>query len=128
MGTKGTLIVRGEADAFFARGGEGAHATAVEVAAKTRGGAALDASESKPASQTSTGPAAPASGGGESTERGIASRNEGSRWAAAIRTGAPLLCGPDKATHSARACIVANEARQKNERLKVGGRTATDGH
>ena len=38
---------------------------------------------------------------------------------AAIRTGAPLLCGPEKAIHSATACIVANEALQKNERLKV---------
>ncbi|HEU0108136.1 MAG TPA: hypothetical protein VFT38_18265, partial [Vicinamibacteria bacterium] len=60
-----------------------------------------------------------AGGGGESAERGIASRNEVSRWAAAIRTGAPLLCGPEKAIHSARACIVANDALQKNERLKV---------
>jgi predicted dehydrogenase len=119
MGTKGTLIMRAETDALFYPEGDAAHATAVEVAAKTSGGAALDASESKPASQTSTGPAAPAGGGGESAERGIASRNEVSRWAAAIRTGAPLLCGPEKALHSARACIVANEALQKNERLKV---------
>ncbi len=42
-----------------------------------------------------------------------------SRWAAAIRTGAPLLCGPEKAIHSAKACIVANEALKTNQRLKV---------
>src|SRR3982074_272494 len=101
MGTKGTLIMRAETDALYYPEGDAAHATAVEVAAKTSGGAALDASESKPASQTSTGPAAPAGGGGETTERGIASRNEISRWAAAIRTGVPLLCGPEKAIHSA---------------------------
>jgi predicted dehydrogenase len=120
MGTKGTLILRAETDAMLFPEGDAAHATAVEVAAKTAGGAALDASESKPASQTSTavGGARPA-GGGDSPDRAAASRNEIARWAAAIRTGAPLLCGPQRAIGSARACIVANEALQKNERIKV---------
>jgi predicted dehydrogenase len=115
MGTKGTLIMRAETDALLFPEGGGAGATAVEVAAK-KGGADLDASESKPASQTSTAVRGP---GGENAERGAASRNEIARWAAAIRTGAPLLCGPERASHSARACIVANEALQKNERIKV---------
>ena len=57
--------------------------------------------------------------GGESSERSVASRNEIARWAAAIRTRAPLLCGPEKAIHSAKACIVANEAIQKGQKLKV---------
>jgi len=120
MGTKGTLILRAETEALFYPEGDAGHATAVEVAAKTAGGAALDASESKPATQSSTavGPS-PGAGGGESAERGIASRNEISRWAAAIRTGAPLLCGPERAIHSAKACIVANEALKTNQRLKV---------
>jgi predicted dehydrogenase len=115
MGTKGTLIMRAETDALLFPEGGGAGATAVEVAAK-KGGPDLDASESKPASQTSTAVRGP---GGENAERGAASRNEIARWAAAIRTGAPLLCGPERASHSARACIVANEALQKNERVKV---------
>jgi predicted dehydrogenase len=120
MGTKGTLVLRAETEALFYPEGDAAHATAVEVAAQTSGGAALDASESKPATQSATAPATGgAAGGGESTERGIASRNEISRWAAAIRTGAPLLCGPEKAIHSAKACILANEAIQKNERIKL---------
>ena len=120
MGTKGTLILRAETEALFYPEGDAGHATAVEVAAKTAGGAALDASESKPATQSSTavGPTPPA-GGGESAERGIASRNEISRWAAAIRTGAPLLCGPERAIHSAQACIVGNEALKTNQRLKI---------
>jgi len=124
MGTKGTLVLRAETDAMLFPEGAGARATTVEVAGHA-GGPALDASESKPASQTSTAPAASAAplpapgGGGETSERGQASRNEISRWAAAIRTGAPLLCGPERAIHSARACIVASEALQKNQRLKV---------
>ena len=80
---------------------------------------ALDASESKPASMTSTAPAGARPAGGESVERGLASRNEIARWAASVRTGVPLLCGPEKAIHSARACIVANDAIQKKQRLTV---------
>jgi predicted dehydrogenase len=115
MGTKGTLILRAETDALLFPEGGAEHATAVEVAAK-KGGADLDASESKPANQTST---AVRGANGENAERGAASRNEIARWAAAIRAGAPLLCGPERASHSAAACIVANEALQKNERVKV---------
>ena len=120
MGTKGTLVLRAETEALFFPEGDAARATAVEVAARGSG-PALDASESKPASQTATAPGAgaPRPGGGESVERGLASRSEISRWAAAIRTGVPLLCGPEKAIHSARACIVASDAIQKNQRLKV---------
>ena len=119
MGTKGTLILRAETEALLFPEGAAGRATAVEVAAHGSG-PDLDASESKPATQTSTAPSAPRPGGnGESTERGMASRNEISRWASAIRTGAPLLCGPEKASYSARACIVANEAVQKGRRLQV---------
>ena len=118
-GTKGTLIMRAETEALLFHEGDAGHATAVEAAARTAGGPALDASESKPASQTSTAPAAAPASGGESVERGIASRNEIARWAAAVRTGAPLLCGAEKAIHSAKACIVANDAIQKKQRLTV---------
>jgi predicted dehydrogenase len=119
MGTKGTLILRAETDAMLFPEGDATHATAVETAAKTVGAPALDASESKPAAQTSTAVGGTRPGTGENVERGVASRNEIARWAAAIRTGAPLLCGPQRAMGSARACIVANEALQKNERVKV---------
>jgi predicted dehydrogenase len=119
MGTKGTLIMRAETEALLFHEGDREHATAVEVAAQAAGGAALDASESRPAAATSTAPVAPRAPGAESTERGIASRSEIARWAAAIRTGAPLLCGPEKAIHSAKACIIANEAVQKKQRLTI---------
>jgi predicted dehydrogenase len=118
-GTKGTLIMRAETEALLFHEGDAGHATAVETAARTPGAPALDASESKPASMTSTAPAGARPTGGESVERGIASRNEIAQWAAAVRTGAPLLCGPEKAIHSAKACIVANEAIQKKQRLTV---------
>jgi predicted dehydrogenase len=119
MGTKGTLIMRAETEALLFHEGDAAHATSVEVAAQAAGGAALDASESKPASGTSTAPAGPRPSGGESVERAVASRNEIAGWAAAIRTGAPLRCGPEKAIHSAKACIVAHDAIEKKQRLPV---------
>jgi predicted dehydrogenase len=119
MGTKGTLILRAETEALLFPEGSGARATTVEMAARGAG-PELDASESKPASATSTAPAAaPAAGGGERNERSVASRNEISRFCSAIRTGTPVLCGPEKAIQSARACIVAHEAIQKNQRLQV---------
>jgi predicted dehydrogenase len=118
MGTKGTLILRAETEALLFAEGDAARATAVEVVAQD--GVALDASESKPATMTSTGPAvARPAPGGESSERGIASRNEISTFCSAIRVGRPLLCGPERAIHSARACIVANHAIQKSQRLKI---------
>ena len=91
MGTKGTLILRAETDAMLFPEAGGGTPTAVEVARK--GGTDLDASESKPASQGST---AVRGANGENVERGAASRNEIARWAAAVRTGAPLLCGPEE--------------------------------
>jgi predicted dehydrogenase len=118
-GTKGTLIMRAETEALLFHEGDAGHATTVETAARTPGSPALDASESKPASMTSTAPAGARPSGGESVERGLASRNEIAQWAAAVRTGAPLLCGPEKAIHSAKACIVANDAIQKKQRLTV---------
>jgi predicted dehydrogenase len=119
LGTKGTLILRAETEALLFPESDAGRATAVEVAVQQGSGPALDASESKPATQTSTAPGTPRAGNGETVERGIASRNEISRFCAAIRTGAPLLCGPERAIHSARACIVAVEALQKNQRLQV---------
>jgi len=118
MGTKGTLILRAETDAMLFPEGDAAHATAVEVAARGTG-PALDASESKPATQTSTGVGTTRAGGGETSERGLASRNEISGFCSAIRVGTPLKCGPERAIHSARACIVANEALGKNQRQAI---------
>ena len=47
--------------------------------------------------------------GGQRTERRVPTRREIERFCAAVRVGAPLGCGPEKAIASARACLRANE-------------------
>jgi predicted dehydrogenase len=114
MGTKGTLVLDREREAFLFE--EGApRGTGVEVA--SRGGApVVQSSETVTGATADTsapaGPRAPATGssGAASGERRVATRRQIERFCAAIRVGTPLACGPDKAIGSARACIRANEA------------------
>jgi predicted dehydrogenase len=120
FGTKGTLIMQGETEAYLFEEGNGGNgggrqATNIEVTAKGNG-PALDASESRAADaagrqQTATA-AAPTT-----TERLSSYRYEISGFCAAVRTGSPLACGAERATHSARACIRAWEAVDKKTRI-----------
>ena len=119
MGTKGTLILRAETEALFYPEGR-------RCPRHRGGGRGQDQRGSRRstpprASRPRNPPPRPRPAADRRGERGagIASRDEISRWAAAIRTGAPLLCGPEKAIHSAKACILANEAIQKNERAQA---------
>jgi hypothetical protein len=117
LGTKGTLILRGETEAFlFEEGKRGAPPTGVEVALKGTG-PALEASESRAndaAAGSTRGPAA-----APRIERTVPYRLEVSGFCSAVRTGQPLRCGPERAIHSARACIRANEAVASKTRLAV---------
>ena len=115
MGTKGTLVLSRETEAYFFQEGEGARPTAVEVTAKS-GGPAAEASETRP---TSAGGRWSGGSGGGLVERGSSYRNEISEFCAAIRVGRPLRCGPDKAVGSAVACLAANEAIQKKARITL---------
>jgi hypothetical protein len=97
-----------EVDALlFEEGAAGEAPTAVQVSA-TASGAAVDASETKPAAAGGGTRAAAATT--TSVDRASATEAEVSRFCSAIRTGQPLACGPDKAMASARACIAATEA------------------
>jgi len=79
-------------------------------------GPALDASESRSAEAAGSFK----SGAPEKIERVAAYRLEVSGFCASIRTGKPLLCGPDRAIGSAKACIRAAEAvEKKSTRLSV---------
>ena len=112
MGTKGTLILRRETDAMlFEEGGEGR--TAVEVTA--RSGPALESSETKPQTAGARGVGADVA----TVERPASYRLEISEWSAAIRTGRPLRCGPEKAMGSAFACLAANRAVQGHTRVEL---------
>jgi predicted dehydrogenase len=112
MGTKGTLVLSRETEAYLFQEGADAGATAVQVAPKG-GGPALEASETRPTSTGGQWKAAP----GDLVERGSSYRNEISEFCAAVRVGRPLRCGPDKAVGSALACLAAHEAIEKKTRV-----------
>ncbi len=118
-GTNGTLILRGETEAYLFDEGQKpgeAKPTAVEVTPKTAGPAAA-ASESRTAD--AAGKSAGAGAAGAGADRLAAYRYEIDGFCGAIRTGAPLKCGPERAMASANACIAAFEAIQKKQRVAV---------
>jgi predicted dehydrogenase len=121
-GTKGTLILSGEIDAYlFEEQGKGTtaaavpKATGIEVAAKA--GPVGSASESR-AADAAGGAAGlgKASGGGD---RNLAYRSEVSGFCAAVRTGVPLKCGAERGLSAARACISGFEAMDSPSRIAI---------
>jgi len=112
-GTKGTLVLCREREAYlFEEGGPGV-ATANEVRGKA--GDVVDSSESRPDAGT-------ASGGALSTigdDRQTSSRLEISGLCATVRTGTPLLCGPTRGINTALACIGANQSMQKGSWIQI---------
>jgi predicted dehydrogenase len=119
FGTRATLVMYNEAEALLFDEGAGGRATGVEISG-TAGGAAAEASETKPANAghaERTADAAAASTG--SNGRTSATEIEISRFCTAIRTGQPIACGAERAFDSARSCIAAHEAIQKQTRITI---------
>jgi predicted dehydrogenase len=119
FGTKATLLVKNENEALlFHEGSAATRQTAVEVSAAR--GAAAETSETRPdtSAPAASGRATPV-GGATGPARPSATREEISRFCAAVRTGTPVACGPVEAAHSARACIRGNEAIKQQTRLSV---------
>jgi predicted dehydrogenase len=116
-GTLGTLILRGETEAYlFEEGGATApKATTVEVAAKAAGPASA-ASESRSADAAGSAHGA-GSGAGGGVDRLAAYRYQIDGFCAAVRTGTKLKCGPEAAMASARACIAGFEAIETRQRV-----------
>lgn len=127
FGTKGTLILQGEAEAYlFEEGSAGApRSTGIEMSPKTAAGPALEASESRIADAAgrprgaATGVAGAGGAGGDRLDRLAAYRNEVSAFCAAVRTGRPVACGPDRAMHSALACLAADRASDTKTRVRL---------
>jgi len=116
MGTKGTLILKHEVEAYLFGEGDAA-ATRVEVSRQSAN-PIVDASATRPADSPGR---AINSGAGTQTDRGAAYRNESSEFCAAIRTGGQVRCGPEKAMRSAIACLTANRAAEQKARLVIAG-------
>lgn len=115
MGTRGTLILQQENEAYLFNEGEAA-ATQIEVSRQSSAPVA-DTSASRP--PDSPGRAVNAPGNVEQTERGSAYRNEIAEFCAAVRTGTPVRGGPEKAMRSAIACLTANRSAEQKARLVI---------
>jgi predicted dehydrogenase len=117
-GTKGTLILKGEVEAYLFEEGSpagGAKATGVAVAPKA--GPVGSASESRAADAAGAGTGGVAASGGG--DRLAAYRYEIDGFCGAVRTGAPLACGPERALGSARACIAGFDAIEQKTRIEI---------
>ena len=117
FGTKATLVMRNEVEAMLFDGGESERESCVQVTPR-ESAAAADASETRPGN-TAAGAASAASSPAVDRTRPSATRQEISRFCAAVRVHTPLACGPQQAMYSARACIRANEAIARKSRLDV---------
>jgi predicted dehydrogenase len=116
MGTKGTLILKTETEAYLFTEGE-AQSTRVETSRQTAN-PILDASASRPPDAAGRTVNAPATG---QTDKASAYQIEQAEFCAAIRTGKPVRCGPEKAMKSAIACLTANRSAEEKARLVIGG-------
>ena len=117
-GTKGTLILKGEIEAYlFEEGAPGGEARATGVAVAPRAGPAGSASESRSADAAGAGRGVGAASGGG--DRLAAYKYEIDGFCGAVRTGAPLKCGPERAEASARACLAGFDAIEKKARIDI---------
>ncbi len=113
-GTKGTLILTKETEAYLFNEGEKEAATRVEVSQQGSGPVAdssatlPDGSSARTATQTQT-----------QTDRGLSYKNEIAGFCSAIRSGSPLRCGPDKALNSALAILSANRSADEKTKIQV---------
>jgi predicted dehydrogenase len=117
LGTKGTLILKRETEAYFFPEGSAATPTSVEVTKRSSGNAIVDASESRTADVQGRTVAGEAQG--ERFPRLLSYRNEINGFCSAIRAGTPLAVGPEHAIASATACIRAFEACEQKTRLSM---------
>ena len=117
-GTKGTLILKGEVEAYlFEEGAAAGAAKATGVTVAPKAGPAGSASESRAADAAGAGKGVGGASGG--VDRLVSYRLQVSGFCSAVRTGAPLLGGPERALASARACIAGFDAIEKKTRIEI---------
>jgi len=120
LGTKGTLIIRGENEALlFTEGDE--KATGVEVRPKTSD-PLLDASESRAADAAGRTVTQPA-GAPATNARLVMFQIEVAEFCSAVRSGTPLSCGPERGLATTRAVLAANRAIDTKTRVELPATT-----
>lgn len=116
MGTKGTLILKTETDAFLF-GEEDGQSISIDLK-KQSSEPVVDSSATRlPDSGGRTIDASSTT----QTERAMAYRNEIAEFCSSVRTGKPVRCGPEKAMKSALACIMANRSAETGARINLQG-------
>lgn len=113
-GTKGTLILTEETEAYLFSEGEKEITTKVEVSPQTSQPVADSSATQPDSSQTRT-----VTQSQTQTDRGVSYKNEIANFCSAVRTGAPLRCGPEKALKSATAILAGNQSAHEKTRIKV---------
>lgn len=116
LGTKGTLIIRGEGDALLFTEGD-QNVTGVEVRPKTSD-PLLDASESR-AADAAGRTVAQTAGAAATNGRLVMFQIEVAEFCSAVRSGTPLSCGPERGLATTRAVLAANRAIDTKTRVEL---------
>ena len=117
-GTKGTLVLRGEIEAyFFDEGAPAGEAKATGLAVAPKAGPVGSASESRAADAAGAGRGVGSSSSG--VDRLAAYKYQINGFCGAVRTGAALACGPERALGSARSCIAGFDAIETRTRIEI---------
>lgn len=122
MGTKGTLIMTRELDAFLFNEGEGGTQTRVEISRQS--GPVADASASQAADTNAR--TVENVLGAANLDRGISYRTEISEFCGAVRTGTPIRCGGAKAMASAMAILAGNKSADEQKKLDIEANSRSD--
>lgn len=125
MGTKGTLVLTHEVDAYLFSEDKSLTTTKVEVS-KQGSGPVADSSASRPIDspgrtiEAQSGAAQSGAGQGPpGADRNVSYKNEVAEFCAAVRTGTPIRCGPEKAMKSAMAILMGNRSAEQQARLII---------
>lgn len=125
MGTKGTVVLAGEGDAYlFIEGGTGGPTTKpTEIDVKTgpAGAPVMEASASRAADAAGGTATSKSAGAGSSL---IPYRNELEGFVHSIRKGERPLCSAVEGIKAARAVLAANDAMLRQARIEIGSSAA----
>ena len=118
MGTKGTLIIKGETDVLLFSEEEGQAPTGVDVSRRTSD-AVADASESRSADAAGRTVQQAAPGQGPNDDRLAMYKLEIAGFCSTIRTGTPLKCTPEQGLITTKAILAANQAIDTKMRVEI---------
>jgi predicted dehydrogenase len=121
MGTKGTLIMTRELEAYLFPEGDGAAPTTRVEVSRQGPSPVADSSASQPGGATQR----TVNLGESIVNKGISYQNEIGEFCTSIRTGAPVRCGGEKAMTSAVAILTGNASAEKGTKLKIPGPSST---